>query len=116
MLEDAEQQVAALKELLKSPTPENFEAANQKLTSLGAALQSFVSEPSAIQMRNAGDTAFLLRLPSEMAHIGLLLQAPINYLEGLTVFRAQKFGSYNREGQMKGLFGQETSARMITHL
>jgi hypothetical protein len=115
VLEDAEQQVGSLKELLRTPTPENFEAANQKLAGLVSALQSFAAEPSAIAMRNAGDTAFLFRLSSDMAHIRVLLEAPIKYLEGLTFYRAQKFGSYNREGQMKGL-GQQTSARTITHL
>lgn len=115
MLEDAEQQLGSLKELLKTPTPENFEAANQNLSGLVSALQSLVAEPSAIAMRNARDKAFLIRLPSEMAHIGVLLQAPITYLQGLALYRAQKFGSYNCQGQMKGL-GQETSASTIAHL
>jgi hypothetical protein len=112
LFEHAEQQISDLKELLRTPTPENFEAANQKLAGLLTHLQSSVSEPSVIHQR---ETVFLTRLPSEMAHIQALFQAPVNYLEGLAVFRAQKFGSYNRDGQIKGL-GQENSARTITHL
>jgi hypothetical protein len=115
VLEYAEQQVAALKELLKTPTPENFEVANEKLSGLSIALQSFLSGLSAKEVGSAGDIAFLSRLPSEMAHVRLLFNAPVKYLEGLAIFRTQKFGSYNRQGEVKGL-GQETSARTITHL
>ena len=115
MLEDAEQQVGSLKELLKTPTPENFEAVTEKLAEVASALQSLIAAPSSIAKRNAKDTAFLTRLPSEMAHIHVLLKAPINYLEGLASYRVQKFGSYDRQGQMKGL-GQESSSRTITQL
>lgn len=115
MLEEAEQHVGDLKELLKTPTPENFETANQKLASVFMALQSFASEPLAIDKRSARDIAFLSRLPSEMAHVLRLFKGPIDYLQGLALFRAQRFGSYNRDGELKGL-GQDSCSRTITHL
>jgi hypothetical protein len=104
-----------MRELLKSPTPENFEAVNEKLTGLIAALQSFIANPSAIKSSEAKDAAFLSRLPSEMARIRLLLQSPVKFLQELTLFRVKKFGSYDRQGQVKGL-DQEASTRTLTHL
>lgn len=115
MLEETEQQVGHLKELLKTPIPENFEAANKKLGRVMAALQSLASEPRCLEMRSHPDAAFLSRLPSDMAEILALYRAPVDYLEGLARFRAQKFGAYTCRGEMKGL-GQESSARTITHL
>ena len=115
MLEHAEQQAGKLIELLKDPTPESFEAVNQELAGLATALQAVLAEPSAKEKWSMKDSEFLSRLPAEMAHVRLLLQAPINFLEGLALFRTQKFGSYNRQGQMEGI-GLETLARTSTHL
>ncbi len=115
MIEDVEQQIRDLKELLKTPTPGNFEAANQKLTHLSTALQTLVSEPTMLNNGNAGDIALLSRLPGEMAHIHQLFQAPVKYLHGLALFRVQKFGAYNCQGQMNSL-GQGSLARTITQL
>jgi hypothetical protein len=115
VIEFAEQETASLRELLKNPTPENFETVNQKLGGLVAALQSFIAEPPTKQIPNSRAIVFLSRLPSEMAHVRVLLQAPVRFLEGLALFRAQKFGSYNSQGQLRGL-EQETSARTLTHL
>jgi hypothetical protein len=110
LLENAERQLGELQELLKNPTPENVEASIQKLAALLACLQEFAAEPQLREKRTAGDLSFLTRLPSEMRAV---LQ--VDYLQGLALFRAQMFGSYNREGLIKGL-GQESSARTITHL
>jgi hypothetical protein len=115
VFEDTEQQIGELKELLKTPTPENFEAANQKLAGVFMALQSAASEPSTLEKRSVGDLAFLSRLSSEMAQVLRLFRGPVDYLEGLLIFRAQKFGSYNRDGQLKSL-SQESCSRTITHL
>jgi hypothetical protein len=115
VLEQAEQHVEELKELLKTPTPENFETANLKLASVLTALQSFASESSAMEKPSTRDTAFLSRLSSEMAQVLRLFKGPVDYLQGLTLFRAQRFGSYNRVGELKGL-GHEGSSRTITHL
>lgn len=115
MLECAERQLASVKDLLKTPTPENFEEVGQQLTALLSALQTFLSASSTKELQNPQNTSFLRRLPSELAHIRVLLQAPVSFLEGLAVFRIQKFGSYNCQGEMRGL-GQENSARTITHL
>jgi hypothetical protein len=115
VLEDAEQQVGELKELLKVPTPENFEAAHQKLTGVFHALQRFESEPSAVQNLTASDTAFLSRLPSEMTQVLGLFKGPVDFLQGLALFRIQQFGSYSRDGELRGL-SQESSTHTITHL
>jgi hypothetical protein len=114
VLEAAEQEVRNIRELLKSPTPENFEAANQKLGSVAAALEGIIAEPSAIKMRTASDIAFLFRLSSEMECVRLLLEAPIKLLEGLSHFRTQRFGSYNSQGQVKGFDLQ--NSQTLTHL
>lgn len=115
MLEDAEQQVGELKELLKVPTPANFEAANQKLTGVFHALQRLESEPSAVQNLTANDTAFLSRLPSEMTEVLSLFKGPVDFLQGLALFRIRSFGSYSRDGQMRGL-SQESGSHTIAHL
>jgi hypothetical protein len=115
LLENAERQLGELQELLKNPTPENVEASIQKLAALLACLQEFAAEPQLREKRTAGDLSFLTRLPSEMRAVLQLFKGPVDYLQGLALFRAQMFGSYNREGLIKGL-GQESSARTITHL
>ena len=115
MLENAERQLGELQELLKCPTPENAEAAKGKLALLLAALQAFAAEPQLRENRTPGDLSFLTRLPSEMRAVLQLFKGPVDYLQGLALFRAQMFGSYNREGRIEGL-GQESSARIITHL
>jgi pantoate kinase len=115
MLERAEQQLTSLKQLLKTPTPENFEVASQQLSTLASSLQAFLSEATADKLREPRTVAFFRRLPSEMTHIHLLLETPVKFLEELASFRIQQFGSYDREGQMKGL-GQECLAHTITQL
>lgn len=115
MLEEAQQQVRELKELLKVPTPENFETANQKLTGIFQALQRFECEASALQNPTAEDTAFLSRLPSEMTQVLELFKGPVDFLQGLALFRVHKFGSYSRDGELRGL-SQESSSHTITHL
>jgi hypothetical protein len=115
VLENAERLLRELQELLKNPTPENVEAANERLAALLTALQAFAAEPQVREKRTPGELSFLTRLPSEMRAVLQLFKGPVDYLQGLALFRAQMFGSYNREGLIKGL-GQESSARTITHL
>jgi hypothetical protein len=114
VLEAAEQEIKSIRELLKSPTPENFEAVNQKLGCVAAALEGMITEPSIIKTRSASDTVFLSKLSSEMECVRLLLETPIKLLEGLSHFRMQRFGSYNAQGQVKG-FDLQTS-QTLTHL
>ena len=114
MLELAEQETQSLRELLKNPTPENFEAVNQKLGDLAAALESVVQSNS-VEKATAGDLAFLSRFPSEMAHVSRLLRAPVCFLEGLQLFRAQKFGSYDCLGRLRS-FEAGSAAGTVTDL
>ncbi len=115
MLEDAEQQVGELKELLKVPTPENFEAANHKLGVVFHVLRDFAAELFAAPNVTPKDTAFLSRLPSELAQVQKLFQGPVDFLQGLAWFRAEKFGSYTREGELKSLV-QGSDSRILAHL
>jgi hypothetical protein len=114
VLELAEQETQSLRDLLKTPTPENFEIVTLKLGDLAAALQSF-AQADATEKASSVDRAFLLRLPFEMAHVNRLLGAPVSLLEGLRVFRAQKFGSYDCLGQLRG-FEPGIAARTVTDL
>jgi len=109
-----EQEVRNIRDLLRNPTPENVDAANQKLELVASFLISVKEELAAGETCDTGVQKFLGRLPVEMSAIRALMQGPLEFFRGLNAFRAAKFGSYERTGTLKNF--ELESGKTLIHL
>ena len=114
MGERVEQELGNIRDLLRNPTPENIEAANQKLELVASFLISVKENPAAEEFCDSNVRKFLGRLPVEMSAIRALMQGPLEFFRGLNAFRAGKFGSYERTGTLKNF--ELESGKTLIHL
>ena len=116
MVEQIQIEVSEIRELVKTPTSENFQAANAKLESLASSLsQIYAARDTAALLSTPGIRDFLRSLPSEMARIRTLMEAPSSFYKALDNLRAVHFGAYERSGSMRSLETRPL-ARTVVHL
>jgi hypothetical protein len=114
MGERVEQELGEIRNLLRNPTPENIDAANQKLELAASFLISVKESLAAGESCDSSVQKCLGRLPVEMSAIRALMQGPLEFFRGLNAFRAAKFGSYERTGTLKNF--ELESGKTLIHL
>lgn len=114
MFDTAAQEICEIRSLLVNPTPENFGEVTRKLGNIASLLENMAAG-------NLGDGEnkpahdFVCGLPREIAAVRKLMQAPLEFYEGLRSLRAAKFGSYERTGTLRSL-EPPPSATTLVHL
>ena len=115
MLKKLQSEVSEIRELVKTPTPENFQAANSKLESIAASLNGLSAESCRKVLSQPDTREFLRRLPAEMDRLRVLMEAPSIFYQGLENLRAAHFGAYERSGNLRSL-ETRSLARTVVHL
>jgi hypothetical protein len=115
MFDAVENDVAEARELALDPTPANYQDINVKLQSLAAYLAQCIASPDSNWLAEQRTQQFLRRLPSEMARLRLLMEAPLQFYAGLAAIHAQHFGAYERSGAVRCL-ESKPSGKTVVHL
>jgi hypothetical protein len=106
VIDDAEDELRHIRALLNAPTPENFQAAQNKLEYLAGLIASVKDELCSGRPCERRVWEFLRRLPGEMQRIRTLMQTPIEFYRSLDSLWATQSESYDVSGNVRGLASQ----------
>ena len=106
MIDQAEEELRQVRELLNAPTPENYQAAQEKLESVAARIASIKDILCSGRPCERRVWDFLRHVPAEMQRIRMLLQTPIEFYRGLDSLWTIQSESYDVSGNVKGLASQ----------
>lgn len=115
MIERTGREVKEIRNLLRTPTPENIALVNQKLELLASYLTSVKNGLSDGKTCDSKSRKILACLPTELSAIRVLLQGPVEFFRSLNALRAAKFGSYERTGTLRK-FELEVRGKTLVHL
>ena len=116
MIAQVERLLQEIKQLLLSPTPENYEAATQKLDVLAVSLHSLTSIYPAGEKFDEPTRSFLSRLPDEIKRVQRLFEGPLEFHRGLNAERVSQLGAYDQYGDVKIIGSQASSPSRAFHL
>jgi hypothetical protein len=115
MFDAVQKEIAEARQLALDPVPENYQEINGKLQFLADYLAQRIASPDREWLAEQSTQQLVRRLPSEMARLRDLMQAPLQFYAGLAFIHAQHFGSYERSGALRCL-QPKPSGETVVHL